>query len=63
MFDVLLLKKNVTIKKTEHNKFANLLNFEEKFQLKQEMVLIMDSMIFAKKTIDSKLLGLYSFIH
>lgn len=63
MFDVLLLKKNITIKKTEYNKFANLLHFEGKYQRKQEMISIIDSTIFVKKAIDSKLLRLYFFIH
>lgn len=63
MFYVLLLEKNVTRREIIDQKLANKLKFEKEEQPEQKVDLILDSIVFAKKTVDSKPPELYYLIH
>ena len=63
MFHILLLEKHVIRIKAVDQKIANKLKFEKKEQPEQEVNSIMDSIIFVKKTVDSRPPGLYYLIH
>ena len=63
MFHVLLLEENITKREAVDQKIANQFEFEEGEQPEQEVDSIIDSMVFAKKAIDSRLPELYYLIH
>ena len=58
VFHTSLLKKDVTTKEVVNDEIANQFKFEEVEQPEQEVDLIVDSMVFAKKAIDGRLPGL-----
>lgn len=63
VFHLLLLKRDITRKKTIDQKITGKLKFEKTKQPKQEVDIIIDSIVFTKKAIDGKLPELYYFIH
>ena len=63
MFHVLLLERDVTRREAVDQKIANQLKFEEGEQPEQEIDLILDSMIFAEKAVNSRPPRLYYLIY
>lgn len=62
-FPYFALKKNITKKKAIDQEIANQLKFEKRKQLEQEIDLIINSMVFAKKIIDNRLFEVYYLIY
>ena len=63
VFHVLFLEKDVIRRKAVDQKIANQLKFEEEKQLEQEIDLILDNMVFAKKVVNGRPSELYYLFH